>query len=228
MITSNVYYRVFFLKYGTGIGTCFSIDVDNKQYLITARHVIDGIKDGDNVQILHENQWKEKETTLIGIGEGLIDIAVFSIKHQISPALVLEPTMEDLTFGQDVYFLGFPHGWYNVLNKELFRDYPVPFIKKGIVSSMSMVEGVGFLFVDGHNNPGFSGGPVVFKPSGKRDFRVAAVISGYRWAPENVHIGDQSLEYFIKSNTGIIQAFDIRHATDLIAVNPKGFLLPVQ
>jgi hypothetical protein len=43
-----------------------------------------------------------------------------------------------------------------------------------------------FFLLDGHNNPGFSGGPVVFRASNKvdKEFYVMAVVSGFR--TENV------------------------------------------
>ena len=44
MITDSVLYRVFNIKNRLGFGTCFIADYENKQYLITAKHIIKDLK----------------------------------------------------------------------------------------------------------------------------------------------------------------------------------------
>ena len=69
------------------------------------------------------------------------------------------------------------------------------------------------MFLDGHNNPGFSGGPVCFKKAGDKLFTIAGVISGYRYSQMPVLDKDnKKTEYYIKENTGIINAADISFA----------------
>jgi hypothetical protein len=104
----------------------------------------------------------------------------------------------------------------------------VPFIKKGVLSSIDRDQaGTRVLYLDGNNNPGFSGGPVVFPLNeDRKKFRVAAVVSGYRFDPQPVFINDQPTRLVSRHNTGIIISYDISHAIDLIRVNPVGFLLP--
>ena len=51
MITATVISRIFHIKFGSSIGTCFTIDVDNKQYFVTAKHVVQNLKDVDEVEI---------------------------------------------------------------------------------------------------------------------------------------------------------------------------------
>ena len=77
---------------------------------------------------------------------------------------------------QQAFFLGFPYGIGDRFLKE--TGHPVAFVKRVTVSTLF---GKPYL-LDGHNNPGFSGGPVVFCPPGRKEFQVAAVVSGYRWA----------------------------------------------
>ena len=50
MITTNVLQRTFHLKYGANSGTCFTIDIDGRQYVVTARHVVKDICADDFVQ----------------------------------------------------------------------------------------------------------------------------------------------------------------------------------
>ena len=87
-----------------------------------------------------------------------------------------------------------------------------------------MFDGDIFL-LDRHNNPGFSGGPVVFVQSDGGPFRVAAVVSGYQAVPQPVHVGHQETAFTYDYNTGIIVTHAIDAALKLIEQNPIG--LPV-
>jgi hypothetical protein len=161
----------------------------------------------------------------VGHASGDVDISVLALGFQLSPTRPLTPTGAGIGFGQDVYFLGFPYNLFTDIGANN-RDFPVPFIKKAIVSSITKVGDAEVTFLDGHNNPGFSGGPVVFVPPGQRDFRVAAVISGYRFEREPVFVGDQPTNLAYRYNTGIIIAYGIRHAVDLAQSNPIGVSPP--
>ena len=142
---------------------------------------------------------------------------------------------DELGYGQRVYFLGFPFGWDGGA-EYINRDFPIPFVKTGIVSAI--IEGTDSrIFIDGHNNKGFSGGPVVFTPSGQQrtQFRVAGVVAHYP-TPIAEPVVDKAgrpildaqsepVAYFVE-NQGFVVAFNIRHVTDLIDANPIGFKLP--
>lgn len=212
MITVNVIYRVFNLS-SIKIGTCFTLEVDNRQYFITAKHVVEGLVSGDTIRLFHENQWKEFSATLIGHSL-LADVSVFSLPIEI-PAHPAPPTYDGITYGQDLYFLGFPSG-HQIDVGALNRGFPMPLVKKGVLASMpTLTEPVQFL-IDGHNNLGFSGGPVIFKKSGSQGFNIAGVISGF------YKERDETDEFLENTNSGIIQAFGIKNALDLIAANPIG------
>jgi hypothetical protein len=227
MVTSNAIQRTFRLKYGTSIGSCFTIDIDGRQYLITAKHVLRGIKTEDNAEIYFEGAWHRVDTRLVGECPGLIDITAVSLGFQLSPSHRLPASDKDAIFGQDVYFLGFPFGLGAEIG-EVNRNFPVPSIKKATLSAIvNDPSGARILYLDGNNNPGFSGGPVVFTPPPRLDdFRVAAVVSGYRIDPQPVFIGDQPTQLIAKHNTGIIISFAISHAVEVIRANPIGFELP--
>ena len=129
----------------------------------------------------------------------------------------MEATHKGLTYGQDVYFLGFPYGY---LGRYHFgpQGYPLPFVKK---ATLSLFDGKTFL-LDGHNNPGFSGGPVVFTEPFKHNYKVAAVVSGYRAVEEPVFADGVASGLTYSYNTGIIIAHAIDWALDLIHANPIG------
>ncbi|HEY3520038.1 MAG TPA: trypsin-like peptidase domain-containing protein, partial [Rhodanobacteraceae bacterium] len=136
MITSNVYHRIFQIRLGENTGTCFTIDIDNKQYLITARHVLDKWDPSSKGYLCHTDEWKELALTIAGIGTGAADIAVLTTNRQLSPNLPMEPTAAASVWGQDVYFLGFPYGWRVNVDANLNRGFPLPFVKKAIISCM--------------------------------------------------------------------------------------------
>jgi S1-C subfamily serine protease len=226
MITNNVYHRVFQIQAGESTGTCFTIDIEQKQYVVTARHLIEGWKSGQRIRIFHDNEWKEIELTLVGRCGGEIDIAVLAPPLQLSPPLSLPANAGGIVWGQDVYFIGFPYGWHGDIG-EMNRNFPMPFVKKAILSCTYMKgDGVQHFFLDGHNNPGFSGGPVVFKEPNKNEFKVASVISGYRYTHEPIFIGDQQMPLAYRYNTGIIVSYGVKHAVDVINENPIG--LPIR
>ncbi len=232
MITTNVYTKVFLLIFSTNagithLGTMFTIDVDNKQYIITAKHLVKNIKKEDNLITIHQKIRKKIKVVLVGHCKGEKDISVLATNLQLSPNLSLKPSMDKLAYGQDVYFLGFPY-LENQDTDKYNRSFPMPFVKKAILSNIHSDGDI--LLLDGHNNPGFSGGPVVFKPSGSNDFQVAGVILGYRGRYNPVISLDKnkatnSKKMLYHTNTGIIIAYSIKCAVDLIKKNPIGFKL---
>jgi len=204
-------------------GTCFTIDIDGKQYLITARHLVDDWVQSQPFHIFHDKQWREIKLSLVGKCKGKIDIAVLTSPFQLSPAYALPATAKNIIFGQDVYFLGFPYGWYGNNEAEILGKFPMPFVKKAILSCSCIEQDGGQQFyLDGHNNPGFSGGPVVYKQLGKNKYKVASVISGYRYTYEPVFAKEKELPLAYKYNTGIIISNDIKYAVELINENPIG------
>lgn len=226
MITTNVYSRTFRIKYADSYGTCFTIDVGDKQYLITAKHIVEGILPSDTVEIFHNNHWHTMLVTLVGEAPNQADITVLAPSVRLSPALSLPATNDGIVYAQDVYFLGFPYNLFAEVG-EINRDFPAPFVKKAILSSMSKSHnGVQTLFLDGHNNPGFSGGPIVWSKAGENNYSVAGIISGYRYENEPVYVGEEPTTLAYRYNTGIIIAHSIEHATELIEANPIGLVIP--
>ena len=212
------------------MGTGFTIEVDNKQYLITAKHLVQNItfnkKKEGVIEIFHDNQRKELNITLVGHCNGENDMSVLSADIQISPTYNMKPSgVAKIVYSQDVYFLGFPYLDGRDISK-LNRNFPMPFVKKAIVSNINRNKNV--LFLDGHNNPGFSGGPVVFKSTEQTDYQVAAVISGYRTQQGSVVYqkdkqNESATQLKYETNTGIIISYDIQCAVDLIKKHPIGF-----
>ena len=228
MATSHVLQLTFMVKYGDGVGACFTMDIEERQYLVTAKHVVKGISDSDTVEVFHDNDWRTLPVTVVGNALGEADITVLAPSVQLSPTHPLPPASEkDYFLGQDVYFVGFPYALFTADVGEVNRNFPIPFLKKAIISSWSTnTDGAKQFFLDGHNNPGFSGGPVVVSRFGTyEDYKVVAVVSAYRFEKLPVYEGETPTLLKYRHNTGIVIAFDINHATDMIRRNPIGFEL---
>lgn len=226
MITTNVIQRVFLISFQNLTASSFTVEKNNKQYLATVRHLFKGdsdkppysfnVNNGDavNISIFHDNQWKNIKCTVYFHEHIDIDIAVLEIPFDISPRYTLVPNSHGALLGQAVYFLGFPFEMFGDASN-LNRSFPFPFVKQAILSAYTKGnnEEVIFFF-DGHNNPGFSGGPVVFKENNKADFKICAVIRGY--IPQEGKIKTNQGVANYTENSGIIIGYNIKHLNEII------------
>ena len=111
LATSNIIHRTFHIGWKNSTGTAFTVDHCSKQYLVTAHHVVDGIKSSDVIKVFHDNAWRDLVVDVVGIGKGAVDVAVLACSAQLSDSLPLVPSAANLFFGQPVQFLGYPFGW---------------------------------------------------------------------------------------------------------------------
>ena len=234
MVTSNVINRTFHIRMKGKSGTAFAVDLEEKQYLITARHVLQNVETVQTIDIFHEKRWKSLNVEVVGIGEGAIDIAVLACPVRLAPQFPLELGTKGLVYGQSVYFLGFPFG-RDSGQEYVNRNFPVPFVKSGIVSALPFERPM-LIYVDARGNRGFSGGPLVFAGVGGNatEFKVAGVIV-HGLTPEKVPVVDERGDpiqiskgrgAYLFEDQGFVVAIDICHAVDLIAANPIGFEVP--
>lgn len=223
MVTSNAIQRTIHLRFAGQIATAFFIDVGSRQYLVTAKHVVPDFRGEGAISIFHDNDWRDIGARLVGHAPGEADISVLALPYRIAGAdLVLQPDATGLAVGQDVFFLGFPFGLFGEMGAAN-NHYPLPFAKRATVSCFEHnLHGLHRIFLDGNNNPGFSGGPVVFCVPGTNNFRVAGVISGYRYEDQPVFHGAELLPLSTRHNTGIIFSYGIGYATSLVQGNPIG------
>ena len=222
MITANVIYRVFRLKVGLETGTAFTIEEEGREYLVTARHIAHSLQGTSEIEVFKDRVWFPLQVTVIGHAPGEVDISVLAPAERLTPTrpLPLSASSKGLTYGQEAFFLGFPYGIGDNFLRE--TGHPLPFVKRVTVSTLF---GKPYL-LDGHNNPGFSGGPVVFCPSARKEFQVAAVVSGYQSARASVRDQeDRDTEFHLRENTGILVAYDVNEAVALIRANPTGLVL---
>jgi hypothetical protein len=226
MITANVYNRVFFIK-AEDYGTAFAIDHGGKQYLVTAKHLVNTEKQ-ETIKFFFNRKWVDIAAELIGLGGGETDIAVFCVNALLcTKDFSLEPSSKDIVISQDVFFVGYPYKMWTDAGEAL-NGRPCPFVKKGLLSSSFVGDdGVPRLYIDALNNPGFSGGPIVFQPPGRTDFKIAGVVSKFKIEFEKVidPMGDHT-EMTVAYNTGFLVGYDISKAIEIIERNPNGLLIP--
>jgi hypothetical protein len=258
-ITSNVFTRVLHLRVNAGTtheeeATGFTIGVDGREYLITAKHVVARLGDAGTVGIEQNSHWVNVPVKIFRCDDP-VDIAVLIAPFRITLNLPLPVETVNFEYGQEEFFLGFP---YNMGSPGTINGgFPFALVKKGLISRYVPIdEGkkVGLMLLDGYNNPGFLGGPVVYRDFSKPDYTLnaVAVVSGFK--PEVVSVFEQHVisspeqasdmakdqpwriqkkedgTYFeykdtgssVALNTGIVYAYALAPAIDLIRKHPAG------
>jgi hypothetical protein len=224
-------------KYGTG--TIFNIDVDGREYWVTATHILTGAKGKPYGRITEKTvelrllnpggtgrQWLPVKFTVLQPAEDVDVVALAPATLVLSTVTNAGPpaTSIGLMLGGPCEFLGYAldGGWRAKM--EDGNNFWMPFIKHCTISGMDMDSKMWIL--DGINNPGFSGGPVIL---GTADtLKYVAVISGYYLEPTEVIRGNavklapDAPKDMVNVNSGFILAYDISHAVDVIKKNPIG------
>lgn len=183
------------VKFGNNLGTAFTIELNNKQYLVSAKHVFEGVSEKSTIEILRMDKWVPiGKVKPIFCENSLVDLIVFELQEDLtsSRALPLIVTSRDAMLSQDIYFLGYPYGIKHRIHSS--DGFAFPLVKKGIISAF---DG-DMIWFDGHNNPGFSGGPIVVKKG--NEMQVIAVVSGYR----NHNAGGENSGIFYGYNIDLV------------------------
>lgn len=220
LITNEIISRVVNIKYENKRASGFIIEQNSKSYIITAKHLFGekfNHKSNVVVQILQDSVWKYLGGKVLVHTNPQIDIALIETQIKISTPNQFELSTDNALYGDQGYFLGFPYD-FKMDDKNGFNaGFPIPFIKNVIISAIINQNGATVLYLDGHNNPGFSGGPVVFKNrtgKSKHKWNIIGVISAY-YAQENIiNTIDGPLKY--TENSGIVVAYGIDHVFEII------------
>jgi len=226
MITNNVIQRTIFIEFNGRTASAFTIDKNEKQLLVTARHLFIADKTAEafsftvndkdliTLKVFHANIWKEL-TGIIHFHKIIdIDIAVFELPITLTPKHILPLGSDGMIIGQDVYFLGFPFQLKGE-SGDLNNFYPFPFVKKAVFSAIQKGGNNEMIYYfDGHNNPGFSGGPIVFKKNGSNNFQVCGVVRGY--VPQKGTMDTPLGKASYTENSGIIVSYCIKHLNEII------------
>jgi hypothetical protein len=235
--TNDVLFRVLMVQSQYGRGTIFSLDVDQREYWITAKHVLTGAKHPPyghvtekavSLRLLNPGQsgevWRDETFTVVDPGDDKVDIVVLAPSHLLleKPLPSVKASSIGLLLGGDCEFLGFPYGSAWRASFSNGDSYWMPFMKHCTVSAFVSTDPIIWL-LDGIANEGFSGGPVVFKTGPEQ--QILGVISGYHTEVAEVVPVDTTApnpKETVNVNSGFILAFDIHYAIDAIHKNPVG------
>lgn len=249
-LTTNVYNRVLLIRVGNETGTGFTLDLDGRQYLITAKHVVAALGGKGTLAIFKNGNWQPVPVTIFPCADP-VDIAVLIPPAPLTMSPPLEPTSKTLRYGDEMYFAGFPYGMRSSA-PSLTGGYPVAFVKKAIMSGEVNENGASMFVLDGYNNPGFSGGPLVYRDASRSGFvyDVAGVVKGFRAdlapvyrreevTPDQITTEDMAKDRIVRTNNGrvlrltdtgevvklnsdLLIAYNISYAIALIRKNPIG------
>jgi hypothetical protein len=184
-----VFYRVLMIQTANGQGTGFTLDVDGKQYLVTAKHMVNGLQPEDTIQVRKYDasghlKWVPFKMRIFTCPEP-VDIAVIVPREQLTISGSME-AVEGTPFGTDVNFVGFPFGMsmeFTGATSEIALTSPIGYVRKALLSAAKNTKNGEAtstqLILDGYNLGGFSGSPVVYRPNDSGDPKVIAVISGF-------------------------------------------------
>ena len=221
MLPMEIVDRVFHIALGEAKGSAFSLDIDDHQYLVTAKHMVQNIDGPTTIQIFRGNNWTELQVELVGHSD--VDVSVLAPSTQLTrKEMKLDAAPGGFFAGQDVFFAGFP---LDIVGQNIASPFPAPPIKKAVISGAA---GQGYKFpfyLDGHVNRGFSGGPVYLQIPGQRQFVVSMIVSSFVFWPDPVYDGEKPSGLHVQQNSGIMQAYNIRNALELISQNPIGLEL---
>lgn len=219
IITSECLCRTLFFKIGDACGTCFSYEKNGKQFLITAKHIFEKYKYPNKITISFfiKSNMVEYSTNIYYHTNKNVDIAIMKIEKENLTKTFNGPmySTKGLIWGQDVYFLGYPYEFNNMIRP--IEENSIPFIKKACMSGMVEENGINYILLDGINNEGFSGGPVCFS-NNENKFSIAGVIKSFYvekgfFKQDNKTISN---EIYVSMNSGIIYATDIKYAIEII------------
>jgi S1-C subfamily serine protease len=159
-VPGEIMSRTQFIRWGGEAGTAFTVEYQGKLYIITAKHVVAGVPDTNAViQVRVGDKWEDYQTTnTIYPSSPDVDIAIFVTNEKQDQPFAIEPMSGSagVTFGQQLWFIGYPYGLGSNIS-----GHALPFLKRGTMSAADSSNKAAIVFyIDGFNNPGFSGGPI--------------------------------------------------------------------
>jgi hypothetical protein len=193
-------------------GTAFNFDYEGKVYLVTARHVVVGVSASNaTIQIFRSGNWVDLHPVkTLYPPTSDAEIAVFETDEKVTqPYTVTLPAGGDgPTLGQQVWFLGYPRTGTKILLGSHFSNGDYPFTKRGLMPAIDATNiNATVLYVDGFNNPGFSGGPILYWSFNAHQYKILGVIQGYE--PDSAKVNGKQVDTPVLVNSGIAVGYEI-------------------
>lgn len=231
-IERDILSRVLYIQTSNGKGTGFAVSIDGKEYLITAKHVIDSptclAAIGEKLKIYKNDEWVDYTINHIyRHSNNELDVCAISFDNQIMPKSLssIEINCEGMRHGENCRFLGFPETW-NTDGKEHncipiggeTWPYPIPFIKRCIMSKPAYISGLNIYYIDSVVNKGFSGAPLIFQHSKTGKLQIAGVCVKHKLDKHSI--------LSKRDQNGTIQPLQESSQTysDMSVVHPIGYI----
>lgn len=224
IVTSEFLQRTLKFKCGRSTGTCFFVKIDSKFYFVTAEHLLFEYPQSP-IEICGDEGFKP--AVVLNVVNGS-DVSGRKCTEDIAPDVSLVETTgisgaelsvpihpSSISIGDDAYFLGFPLGLGSV-DLPGSSGWQSPFVKRGCISAF--VENNEIFYVDGSNNTGFSGGPVLVRDEKTAKGVCVGVISGYVKEHHKVHSTNnwyETTDYLAQANSGICIATSMNFVRQL-------------
>ena len=107
MVPSEILQKVFHIKYGNNTGTTFLVSVENKDYLVTAKHLFpDTLKNESpiEIEIFQKDNWLKMNCNLLFHENKSIDIAVLDIHSNEIKDFNIDIGSKNCYLSQDCFF----------------------------------------------------------------------------------------------------------------------------
>lgn len=204
--------QVFRLQHAEEIGSGFTITVRERQYFVTAAHVVKGLEVSNNLELACKGGYASFKVLEIHRPIKELDIAILRLDGDGALYSWQDAKYDwvGLVVGCECGFLGFPFG----MSAEGLKDsegWPHPFLKKGwLAGSQRVSEKVWHFLLDGHNNKGFSGGPVFFVNADTGATHVFGVVSEFHREAGTEYTSGDATDIMV--NAGIVYCHPIMPA----------------
>ena len=177
--------NVFQFGFKNEAATCFQVQRNNRRFIVTAKHLIEGIQNRQAISfgIRKNDKWDAhsgiayidtmKETDIVVIE------SAFSSPGQIHFNLSVP---SEVGLGDEGWFFGYPSGLFTHLTGPIKIEYPTALVKKAFYSGWQNVDQIAVKFYDGLSAKGFSGAPIVFKnryTADENDWVLHGIVAGY-------------------------------------------------
>lgn len=216
VLTANIFERVVRITTSRGQGSGVVVEFGANTYVITARHLFLGQEgEGEEIEVWHRSHCQQlKYTPTLPLSAG-VDIEILRVANDFArPDLPVRLSSDGNIYSGDVFFLGFPYGLG--IGDEI--GIQLPFVKSGIMGGSTRIENKWICWLlDGINNPGFSGGPVVHYHHASGTPSIMGIVHGYHHEHIQTYLSGKPIaELTVPLNTGIILAWDIAYAKALM------------
>lgn len=208
---------------GANSGTAFAIEVDGRQYLVTAKHVLAGSK-----AVVLTSEGRKQRVRINGTWESDdADVAVVALAQHIAPTLPVRVGSKGMYYSQDAYIAGFPLGIAWQPKGDPNRGFPIALPKRALISGeFTLEDGRSVMLIDTHVNEGFSGGPVVINAPKQDEIQIVAIVIAYTSQEVAVRSADKEIIGAVQANTGLALAEKIELAVDGARLLGTGIEVP--